>query len=58
MTTVPKIGQTVRVRLFTDKIITGEVVHVWEHAEGWCVRVVSGATVYSVTLAQVVSGNL
>jgi len=52
---IPRLGSSIRIRLFDDRVVSGKVVHVWEHAEGWCVRVVSGSMVYNVTLEQVVN---
>jgi hypothetical protein len=50
----PKIGETVKIRLFADRVVSGKVVHVWEDAEGTRVRVVCGSVLHNVMLAQVV----
>ena len=51
---IPKIGETVQVRLFADQIVTGKVVCVWQDAEGTRVRILRGAIVNNVMLEQIV----
>jgi hypothetical protein len=50
---IPKVGDSVRVRLFDGAVIVAVVVHVWDHAEGVCLRVRHHDIVNSITLAQV-----
>jgi hypothetical protein len=53
-TSVPKIGDTVKARLFDGSEVSGKVVHVEQTAEGIRLRIVCGSVVNTVMLAQVV----
>jgi hypothetical protein len=43
-----KVGATVRLRVHSGEIVTGQVVHTWEETSVQMVRVASGYLVYNV----------
>lgn len=51
---IPKVGDTVTVRLFADQVVSGKVVLVWEDAEGTRVRILRGAILNNVMLEQII----